>query len=70
MFDLKLDPEELANVYDKKDYSDVRKELEKRLSDWLVETNDPWRCAPNAILEDKGSYLNEAQCLTLGHLKN
>ncbi|CAO1370471.1 unnamed protein product [Diamesa serratosioi] len=70
MFDLKLDPEELANVYDKKDYSDVRKELEKRLSDWLVETNDPWRCAPHGVLEDKGSYLNEAQCLTLGHSQN
>lgn len=37
-----------------------------RLNDWLVATNDPWRCAPHGVLMDKGEFVDDVQCLTLG----
>jgi len=67
LFDLKIDGAELINFADKKDYAKVKEELQKKLWDWQVSTNDPWRCAPHAVLEDKGQYKGDPQCLTLGH---
>lgn len=37
-----------------------------RLDDWLIATNDPWRCSPHGVLMDKGEFADDAQCLTLG----
>ena len=67
LFDLKKDPAELTNLANKKEFYDIRADLEKRLDKWLVDTNDPWRCAPHAVFQDKGEYKDNAQCLTLGH---
>lgn len=67
LFDLKLDGSEVTNVVTKKDYSKVFQELREKLFKWQEATNDPWRCAPDAVLEDKGEYNGNAQCLTLAH---
>ncbi|MEM1058671.1 MAG: sulfatase-like hydrolase/transferase [Verrucomicrobiota bacterium] len=40
LYDLVADPQELRNVYDDPAYADVRRELETRIMDWLVETSD------------------------------
>lgn len=67
LFDLKLDPSEAMNVVTKKDYAKVLKELQETLWKWQVETNDSFRCAPHAVLEDKGEFKGNPQCLTLAH---
>lgn len=67
LFDLKKDPSEITNLANKKEFYEIRTDLEKRLKQWLVDTNDPWRCSPHAVLQDKGEYKDNAQCLTLGH---
>lgn len=40
-----------------------------RLNEWLEITNDPWRCAPHAVLQDAGPFKNHPQCMTLGQTK-
>ena len=67
LFDLKLDGSESQNVVTKKDYSQVLKDLQEKLLNWQVATSDPFRCSPHAILEDKGEYKGNPQCLTLAH---
>lgn len=67
LFDLKLDASEVVNVVHKKDYASVLKELQDKLWNWQVETNDPWRCSPSGVLEDKGEFKGDPQCLTLAH---
>lgn len=37
-----------------------------RLSKWLETTQDPWRCSPHGVLQDKGEYKDDPKCLTLG----
>lgn len=65
LYDIKKDPYEMKNLINNKQFNDVRAKLEKRLNKWLEETNDPWICAPHAVLENKGFYKDHAQCLTL-----
>lgn len=60
MFDLKTDSSESINVAYRKDFAKIRVELEEKLRNWQLETEDPWRCAPHAVLEG-------GKCLTLGH---
>lgn len=67
LFDLKLDASEIINVAGKKDYAPIMKDLQEKLFKWQEETNDPFRCMPHAVLEDKGEYAGNAQCLTLAH---
>lgn len=67
LFDLKKDPAEMQNLAERKDMAKVRKELEEKLWNWQVDTKDPWRCAPHAVLEDKGDYKGNPSCLTLAH---
>lgn len=67
LYDLKLDASESLNVVSKKDYSKIFKDLQDKLWNWQVKTNDPFRCAPHAVLEDKGEYKGDPQCLTLAH---
>jgi N-sulfoglucosamine sulfohydrolase len=66
-FDLKLDGGELINMANKKEYAKAFNDMKKRLWDWQVETNDPWRCSPHAVLQDKGEYKGDPHCLTLAH---
>lgn len=68
LYDLKKDGAEMQNLAYKKDFAKLRKELEEKLWNWQVDTNDPWRCAPHAVLEDKGEYKGNPSCLTLGQI--
>lgn len=66
LYDLKMDPIERKNLAGKKMLKDVQDGLAGRLAKWQRETADPWRCAPHGVLEDKGEFKDEPQCLTLG----
>lgn len=66
LFDLKHDPTELTNLATKPSMKEIRTDLENRLMGWQMKTNDPWRCAPHAVLQDKGAFKEKPQCLTLG----
>jgi N-sulfoglucosamine sulfohydrolase len=65
LYDLRKDPSESRNLINNKQFDAIRMKLQKRLNDWLVKTNDPWRCAPHGVLQDKGPYKDTPQCLTL-----
>lgn len=67
LYDMKKDFVEMQNLAYQKDFAKIRKKLEDTLWNWQVDTNDPWRCAPHAVLEDKGEYKGNPSCLTLGH---
>ncbi|XP_044253701.1 N-sulphoglucosamine sulphohydrolase [Tribolium madens] len=65
LYDLKHDPVEVNNLAGKNEYKNVMQELEKRLSEWQNATNDPWICSPHSVLENKGDYANNPQCMPL-----
>ncbi|XP_970679.2 N-sulphoglucosamine sulphohydrolase isoform X1 [Tribolium castaneum] len=65
LYDLKHDPVELNNLAGKSDYKDIMQELEKRLSEWQNATSDPWICSPHSVLENKGDYAHNPQCMPL-----
>lgn len=65
LYDLKKDPEELNNIVNKPSMNDTVHSLKQRLFDWQKQTEDPWICAPHAVLEDKGDYKNNPACLDL-----
>lgn len=66
LFDLKSDPEEMTNIASKPSMKEIRTKLAERLNEWLTITEDPWRCAPHAVLQDKGEFKDNPQCMTLG----
>lgn len=61
-----MDVGELTNLANKQSMQQVRADLEERLRKWLVLTDDPFRCAPHGVLQDKGQYRDDPQCMTLG----
>ncbi|KAK9885134.1 hypothetical protein WA026_010645 [Henosepilachna vigintioctopunctata] len=65
LFDLKHDPEELTNLAYDDNHKMVFKDLKARLFQWQNVTQDPWICAPHDVLENKGFYANNPQCLFL-----
>lgn len=65
LYDLKLDPEEQNNIFGKDSSVSIVKTLQEELFNWLNQTHDPWLCAPNAVLQDKGFYKTNPQCLPL-----
>lgn len=67
LYDLKEDAGEMRNIATKKSMQEVLTGLQKQLADWLAKTKDPWRCAPNGVLLDKGEYKDAPECLTLAH---
>lgn len=66
LFDLKSDGSEMTNIASKPSMKEIRAHLEDRLNKWLEITEDPWRCAPHAVLQDKGEFKDNPQCMTLG----
>ncbi|XP_055298510.1 N-sulphoglucosamine sulphohydrolase [Sitodiplosis mosellana] len=66
LYDLKADGDELMNIAEKPSMKEVRANLEERLNKWLGDTEDPWRCAPHAVLQDVGEFKDNPQCMTLG----
>lgn len=65
LFDLRMDPEEVNNLSKDPKHDMVLKELKQKLFEWQKVTNDPWICAPHAVLEDKGLYKDDPQCMSL-----
>lgn len=65
LFDLEKDPYESKNVANDPTYSSVFASLKKMLRDWQMETNDPWICSPSGVLENKGRFKLDPQCLPL-----
>lgn len=59
LFDRIADPDEMNNVVDDPKYSDVVKEYEARLQDWLAATGDPF---------DTGKRLPQTGMLDLGQM--
>lgn len=68
LYDLKYDPEEVNNIVKKNSSRKAFEELKQRLYKWQTETGDPWICAPHAVLENKGLYKNNPQCLDLDNV--
>lgn len=54
LFNLTSDPYEQHNMADSPNYQSVLAAMKKTLSQWLLDTNDPWRCLPDEELEDDG----------------
>ncbi|KAG5669327.1 hypothetical protein PVAND_017215 [Polypedilum vanderplanki] len=67
LYDLNKDILERQNLAYKKDFLKLRNEMEEKLKKWQEDTNDPWRCEPHAVLEDKGDFKGNPSCLTLAH---
>ncbi|ENN73961.1 hypothetical protein YQE_09462, partial [Dendroctonus ponderosae] len=65
LYDMKMDPAEVNNLASKPSVSEIFRQLKKRLFEWQQNTNDPWICAPHAVLEDQGAYKNNPTCLDL-----
>lgn len=61
-----MDPLETKNLAGKPSLKDVQSALESRLAKWQRQTQDPWQCAPHGVLQDKGEFKDDPQCLTLG----
>lgn len=62
---MKYDVEEVKNLAYDDNYKLILKELKLRLFHWQNITQDPWICSPHAVLEDKGPFLNNPQCMLL-----
>lgn len=54
LFNLTSDPYEQKNVASLPKYKNTLDDLKKTLSQWLWDTNDPWRCLPDGELEEDG----------------
>ncbi|ALC46054.1 CG14291 [Drosophila busckii] len=67
LYDIKADALERVNLVDKSKYKDTLKQLRQQLFKWQVDTADPWRCAPHAVLQSQGVFKDAPVCLTLGH---
>lgn len=50
LYDVTSDPKELKNLATDPDHHQVLTEMKSTLQDWLVATNDPWRCMPHYML--------------------
>ncbi|XP_058130265.1 N-sulphoglucosamine sulphohydrolase [Anopheles ziemanni] len=67
LYDLKMDPTESRNLFGKSSTKETFGQLRDRLQRWLEATNDPFRCAPDGVLQDTGEYRDNPTCLPLGH---
>uniref|UniRef100_A0A1B6IMZ5 N-sulphoglucosamine sulphohydrolase C-terminal domain-containing protein n=3 Tax=Homalodisca liturata TaxID=320908 RepID=A0A1B6IMZ5_9HEMI len=65
LFNIKADPEEVKNLAYNVTFKDVVESLRRRLDSWRQDTQDPWLCAPSAVLEDMGDYKKHPHCFPL-----
>ncbi|XP_013101177.2 N-sulphoglucosamine sulphohydrolase [Stomoxys calcitrans] len=67
LYDIKADSLERFNLAEKPKYKEILQKLRQRLLQWQVDTKDPWRCAPHAVLQEQGVFKKNPVCLSLGH---
>lgn len=65
LFDLQQDPDELKNIANSASRQDILKNLKYQLLSWQHITDDPWICAPGAVLENVGAYAKNPQCMSM-----
>ena len=65
LFNMSTLAAERINLNNNASYSAIKERLKVALSDWQWKTNDPWRCAPDGVLQDAGKYKNNPECQTL-----
>jgi len=65
LYDLKIDREEKFNAASKDSYKEVFETLKTTLFEWQNQTSDPWICAPDGVLEDKGAFKDRPTCMPL-----
>lgn len=65
LFDLNKDPHEMQNLYSDPTYAKIISQLRGQLTAWQNVTDDPWICAPTAVLEKGGIYKQHPQCMAL-----
>nr|CAB3248231.1 N-acetylgalactosamine-6-sulfatase-like [Phallusia mammillata] len=65
LYDLANDPLEKNNLALDPVYADTKSILETKLKLWQDITWDPWRCAPDGVLEDAGPYASKPVCMPL-----
>ncbi|CAK8685482.1 unnamed protein product [Clavelina lepadiformis] len=65
LYNLTRDPDEVNNLAYDENYLAIRSQLQELLHRWLVDTWDPWRCYPQAVLEDAGPYKQNPVCMEL-----
>ncbi|XP_074081083.1 N-sulfoglucosamine sulfohydrolase [Macrotis lagotis] len=53
LYDRKQDPWESQNLATDPNYAEILEMLKVQLTKWQWETNDPWVCAPDGVLEEK-----------------
>ena len=65
LYDISQDPKEQRNLAYVKDYQGVLQGLKGQLKQWQNVTDDPWICAPGGVLENKGAYKENPQCMSM-----
>lgn len=65
LYDLHSDPAELTNLARRASHKSIFDSLKHLLYQWQNITNDPWICGPGAVLEDRGAYKFNPQCMRL-----
>jgi N-sulfoglucosamine sulfohydrolase len=65
LFDILADPKELINLAKSARHSNVLHSLKTQLNHWQNVTADPWICSPDGVLQVKGNYKYNPQCMPL-----
>ncbi|XP_048760957.2 N-sulphoglucosamine sulphohydrolase-like isoform X1 [Ostrea edulis] len=65
LYDINNDPQEKINLWGEPTHRKILEDLKARLFLWQNITSDPWICSPKGVLEDKGIYKSQPQCLPL-----
>lgn len=65
LYDVVNDPQERINLWAEPTHRRILDNLKNKLFQWQNVTSDPWICSPQGVLEDKGHYSSNPQCLPL-----
>lgn len=65
LYDIMNDPQEKINLWAEPSHRKILEALKTKLFHWQNVTSDPWICSPKGVLEDKGLYSSNPQCLPL-----
>lgn len=67
LYTLKDDPMEERNQASNPAFTATLKDLQAHLLAWQELTDDPWRCAPEGVLENSGVYPKTGVCLSMNN---